>query len=132
VLVLPRDAKAQALLLGRYLGQQKDAAVQMVQPVEQMDALLGTLFQAERLALVAFAALGIVVVLIAALVFALSFKLRRREFATLEDVGISRATLALVKFFEIVIVGLAAAAVVLFTWWLVRELGVGLVRLGLR
>jgi putative ABC transport system permease protein len=97
-----------------------------------MDALLGTLFQAERLALVAFAALGIVVLLIAALVFALSFKLRRREFATLEDVGISRATLALVKCFEIVMVGAAAVVVVAAAWWIVRELGVGLVRMGLR
>ena len=72
------------------------------------------------------------VLLIAALVFALSFKLRRREFATLEDVGISRTTLNLVKLFEIVIVGLAAAVVVLAAWWIVREFGVGLVRLGLR
>jgi putative ABC transport system permease protein len=132
LLVLPRDAKAQALLLGRFQNQDPAATLQLVQPTEQMDALLGTLFQAERLALVAFAALGIVVLLIAALVFALSFKLRRREFATLEDVGISRATLALVKCFEIVMVGAAAVVVVAAAWWLVRELGVGLVRMGLR
>lgn len=132
VLVVPRDAKAQALLLGRFAGQDKAAIVQLVQPTEQMDALLSTLFQAERLALVAFAALGVVVLLIAALVFALSFKLRRREFATLEDVGISRATLSLVKFFEILMVGAAAVLVVLAAWWIVREFGVALVRIGLR
>lgn len=132
VLVLPRDAKSQALLLGRFQNQDKAATVQLVQPTEQMDALLGTLFQAERLALVAFAALGVVVLLIAALVFALSFKLRRREFATLEDVGISRATLALVKCFEVVMVCVAATVVVLATWWLVHQFGVELVRVGLR
>jgi putative ABC transport system permease protein len=132
VLVVPRDAKAQALLLGRFAGQDKAATVQLVQPTEQMDALLSTLFQAERLALVAFAALGVVVLLIAALVFALSFKLRRREFATLEDVGISRATLSLVKFFEILMVGAAAVLVVLAAWWIVRQFGVALVRVGLR
>jgi putative ABC transport system permease protein len=103
-----------------------------VQPTEQMDALLSTLFQAERLALVAFAALAIVVLLIAALVFALSFKLRRREFATLEDVGISRTTLGFVKLFEILMVGTLSLLIVLVTWWLVREFGLTLVRLGLR
>jgi putative ABC transport system permease protein len=131
-LALPHDAKTQALLLGRFQNQDKTATLQLVQPVEQMDALLGTLFQAERLALVAFAALGVVVVLIAALVFALSFKLRRREFATLEDVGISRATLTLVKGFEILMVGSAAILVVALAWWLVRDFGLELVRLGLR
>jgi putative ABC transport system permease protein len=132
LLVAPHDAKAQALLLGRFQNQDNAAPLQLVQPTEQMDALLGTLFQAERLALVAFAALGIVVLMIAALVFALSFKLRRREFATLEDVGISRATLSMVKFFEIVMVGAAAVVVVGAAWWTVGEFGVGLVRMGLR
>lgn len=132
VLVLPQDAKSRALLLGRFQDKDKAGAVQLVQPVEQMDALLSTLFQAERLALVAFAALGLVVLLIAALVFALSFKLRRREFATLEDIGISRGTIALVKICEVVMVCAAATLVVLAAWWLVRSLGVELVRLGLR
>lgn len=132
VLVLPRDAKSQALLLGRFKNGDKSSAVQLVQPVEQMDALLSTLFQAERLAMVAFVGIGIVVLLIAALVFALSFKLRRREFATLEDIGISRATIALVKLCEIVMVCTAAALVVLAAWWLVRSFGVGLVRMGLQ
>jgi putative ABC transport system permease protein len=132
LLVVPRDAKAQALLLGRFQNQNDSAPLQLVQPTEQMDALLGTLFQAERLALVAFAALGIVVLMIAALVFALSFKLRRREFATLEDVGVSRATLSLVKCFEIVMVGAAAVAVVAVAWWAVGEFGVALVQMGLR
>lgn len=132
VLVLPRDAKAQALLLGRFANHDKATTVQLVQPTEQMDALLSTLFQAERLALVAFAAVGVVVLLIAALVFALSFKLRRREFATLEDVGISSGTLRMVKLFEILIVGVAASGVVLAALWMVGEFGVGLVRVGLR
>jgi putative ABC transport system permease protein len=132
VLALPRDTKAQALMLGRFANQDKSATLQLVQPTEQMDALLSTLFQAERLALVAFAALAIVVLLIAALVFALSFKLRRREFATLEDVGISRTTLGFVKLFEILMVGTLSLLIVLVTWWLVREFGLTLVRLGLR
>lgn len=132
VVALPKDAKAQALLLGRFANQDKAATVQLVQPTEQMDALLSTLFQAERLALAAFAAVGIVVLMIAALVFALSFKLRRREFATLEDVGISSGTLRLVKLFEIVMVAVAAAAVVVVALWMISAFGVNLVRLGLK
>ena len=50
----------------------------------------------------------------------------------MEDVGISRATLSLVKFFEIVMVGAAAVVVVAAAWWVVGEFGVGLVRMGLR
>ncbi|MFZ4764005.1 MAG: ABC transporter permease [Roseimicrobium sp.] len=131
-LVLPKDAKARALLLGRYQAEGKAGTAQLVQPLEQMDALLGTLFQAERLALAAFAGIGVVVLLIAMLVFALSFKLRRREFATLEDIGINSGTIALVKLCEIVMVCAASACVVLAAWWLVQTFGVGLVRVGLQ
>jgi putative ABC transport system permease protein len=42
---------------------------------------------------------------IAALVFALSFRLRRREFTTLGDLGISPSALALTKLLEITLVG---------------------------
>jgi len=44
-----------------------------------MDALLASLFQMERLALLLLVTLGAMVLLITALVFALSFRLRRRE-----------------------------------------------------
>lgn len=132
VLAVPRDEKSRALLLGRFQDKTKNGGLQLVQPMEQMDALLSTLFQAERLALVAFAGLGIVVLLIAALVFTLSFKLRRREFTTLEDIGISRSTITLVKLCEVVMVCTAATLVVLAAWWLVRTFGVGLVRMGLQ
>ena len=127
VVAVPRDAKAQALLLGRYQG--KDATVQMVRPVEQMDALMSTLFQAEKLALVLLAVLGVLVLFIAALVFALSFKLRRREFATLEDIGISRGTLWLVKTFEVLMVSVLAAVIVAGAMALVQGFGAALVRL---
>ncbi len=74
-----------------------------------MDALLATLVQAERFTVVLLAVLGVVVVLISALVFALSFKMRRCEFATLEDLGISRWRIATVKAAEVVMVVVLAA-----------------------
>ena len=128
VLVLPHDAKSQALLLGRYQGV---SDVQLISPSEQMNSLLAVLFQAQKFALVAFLSLGVLVILIAALVFALSFKLRRKEFAALEDLGVSRWTLISVKTFEIVIVGTFALLIVLLAKWGVETFGSSLVRFGM-
>lgn len=128
VLVLPQDAKSQALLLGRYQGVSE---VQLISPGEQMNSLLAVLFQAQKYALMAFVSLGVFVVLIAALVFTLSFKLRRKEFAALEDLGVSRWTLMTVKTFEVLLVGTFALLIVLLANWAVETFGVSLVRLGL-
>jgi putative ABC transport system permease protein len=109
-LVLPRDAKSAALLLGRY---QKDGlTMQLVRPVEEMDALLASLFQMERFALLLLVTLGGAVLLITALVFALSFRLRRREFGTLVDLGVPRGSVLMVKLFEVLLVGLAAVLMI--------------------
>lgn len=128
--VLPHDAKSQAILLGRY--QDAPGGMQLVRPAEQMDALLASLFQAERLALAMLAMLGAAVFLIAALVFALSFKMRRREFATLGEIGVARGAVALVKAFEVLGVGAAAGVIVIGVWWLLQAGGAGLVRILLR
>jgi putative ABC transport system permease protein len=130
VLVVPRDAKAQALLLGKF--QNKEDTLQLVQPPQEMDALLATLVQAERFALVLLLVLGTAVVLIVILVFALSFRLRRREFGTLEDIGISRGTIALVKTCEILLVSTASLAIVAATLWLMQHYGGVLVRAGVQ
>jgi putative ABC transport system permease protein len=126
-IVVPNDAKARALLLGRF--QNIAATAQLVQPAEQMDALLATLFQAERLALLLLLVLGAAVLFIAALVFALSFKMRRREFATLEEIGVSRGTVMSVKIFEMLLVGAVAAVLVLAVRQTVAAWGPQLVRL---
>ena len=49
--------------------------------------------------------------LVAALVFFLSFRLRQREFATLADIGVGQGTLNLAKVAEVAIVGLAALVI---------------------
>lgn len=130
VLVIPKDARAQALLLGRY--QSTPDGLQLVLPAAEMDALFATLLKAERFALLLLLVLGLAVFLIITLVFALSFRLRHREFATLEDIGIRHGTVALVKACEIVLVGLASLAVVAAMWWLVQRYGVVLIRAGVR
>lgn len=127
VIALPHDARAQAILLGRYQDAQREA--QLVQPIDQMDALLASLFQAERLTLLLLVTLGAAVFLIAALVFALSFRLRQSEFKTLEDIGVSRGTIALVKTFEVLLVGVASGGIVVMVWWLARGTGAALVRM---
>jgi putative ABC transport system permease protein len=93
----------EALLAGRYL--KSTSPVQLIRPSEEFDALMNTLFQVQTLALAVMALTLGAALAIAALVFALSFRLRRREFATLGDVGVSPFALTLTKLFEVVIVG---------------------------
>ena len=46
---------------------------------------------------------------VSGLVFALSFRLRRREFGTLEEIGVARSSLVMVKSLEIAIIVVLAA-----------------------
>jgi putative ABC transport system permease protein len=56
-------------------------------------------------------------VAVIALVFALSFRLRQKEFQTLTELGVQRGQLALVRLMEVVMV-LFASAVLLGLWQL--------------
>lgn len=129
VLVLPRDDKSRAILLGRH--QQRGGAWQMVEPVREVESLLATLVQAERFAMVLLVLLGVAVSAIALLVFALSFKMRRREFETLQHLGISQGILVMVKASEVLLVAMLAAGVAGALLLAVGCLGPGWVRLGL-
>jgi putative ABC transport system permease protein len=129
-LVLPHSEKDLTLLLGRY--QKEGGVMQLVRPVEEMDALLASLFQMERFALLLLVTLGTAVLTITALVFALSFRLRKREFATLGDIGVARATVAAVKACEIILIGLAALLIVGVLWKGLNVFGPDAVRLMLR
>jgi putative ABC transport system permease protein len=118
-IVVPGDVKSEALLAGRYL--KEDLPVQLIRPREEFEALMGTLFQVQNLALVVLAVTLGAALAITVLVFALSFRLRRREFDTLADLGVAPADLVRTKVFEIAIVGgggLVAALVltVLVRW----------------
>ena len=130
IICVPEDLKSQAILMGRHLNPAD--GTQLIRPTEQMDALLTVLFQARRLALVLLVFLGGAVFLIAALVLTLSFKMRRREFATLEEIGVARDTLAMVKSFEVLFVSAASGAIVLFVMEMMEIWGASLLQMSLR
>jgi putative ABC transport system permease protein len=107
------------LLAGRYL--KKTSAVQLIRPREEYDALMSTLFQVQTLAFSVLALTLGAAAAISALVFALSFRMRHREFTTLGDVGVSPLALSLTKLFEISLVGAGglgwALIITLFVQW---------------
>jgi putative ABC transport system permease protein len=108
VIAVPRDARAAALLRGRYLD---DAGkTQIVRPVDVTRRLLrnifrvGELFDAVLLPLIGAALLMLVLIL------ALSFRLRRREIETIHLIGCSPLTVVRLMAAEITLIGLAAGA----------------------
>ena len=116
ILFAPNDEKAATLLAGRFVNGK--GTLQFIRPVEELDRLLKTLFRFESLALGTLALTGVAALGIATLVFALSFRMRRREFATLEDIGIPSISLTLVKTIEILLIGtggLLLATLILLT-----------------
>lgn len=107
ILVNPPDARAEALLAGRFL--KEDAPARLIRPVDELESLMATLFQAESLVLGLLGLLAVAAFSVSGLVFALGFKLRRREFDTLADLGIPRTALVLTKSLEILMVSALAA-----------------------
>lgn len=103
VIVLPHDAKSEALIAGRYL--KSESPLQLIRPLDEFDILIKTLFQIQKLVLGVLALIAIAALTVAALVFALSFRLRQKQFQTLADLGISQPALILTKSLEIGLVG---------------------------
>ena len=108
VILLPQDAKSEALLAGQFARSKEQ---QLIRPRDEMEALLTQLVRLEGFAASALLLTATAALLVTALVFALSFRLRQREFATLEDVGVSRVSLISVKVLEVLIIGLAATVI---------------------
>jgi len=107
-IVLPRDGKAETILLGRYLGENK--AAQMVRPDDVMENLFATVFQIRNFVVAALAAVGVMAAAIAALVFLLSNRLRAREFASLVNLGADPASVRMLVAFEAVFVVVTSVA----------------------
>jgi putative ABC transport system permease protein len=107
IIAAPSDAKASALLQGRY--QSEDETAQIVGPVEVMDELLDTILTVEQFVIAGAAILGLATLASAALVFWLSLRLRRREIETLHKIGGSRLGIGLLMTSEISAVLLAGA-----------------------
>ena len=125
VIVLPNDTKAEALLAGQF-ARSKDK--QLIRPRDEMESLLAQLVRLEGFAASALLLTATAALFVTALVFALSFRLRQREFATLEDVGVSRLSLITVKVLEIAFVGVAASVIGLLLLLLASEVAPHLLR----
>jgi putative ABC transport system permease protein len=115
VLALPLDERSSALLQGSFLDHEHH---QLIRPNLVMDKLLETVFTIQRYFLLGVVLVGVATVTTAILVFMLSYRLRRGEFATLTKIGGARSTIALlgaseVGFVVVTSVVLAGALVIL-------------------
>lgn len=97
VIVIPRGAKEQALLKGRF---ETSTTRQLITPSEEMDELFATVFSVQRIVLWLLVAVGIATLMIGAMVFLLSNRLRREEFRHLRHLGASAGTLRGLIVFE--------------------------------
>ncbi len=114
ILIVPKDAKSEAILAGRY--SSRHPSVQIIRPEEELNTLFSTLFQMQAFTMLLLAVLFLASITIAALVFALSFRMRQREFTTLAEVGLPDRALQLTKAFEILWITGGAASVALVLW----------------
>ncbi|MHC4620136.1 MAG: ABC transporter permease [Planctomycetota bacterium] len=107
VIAVPHDHKTQTLLLGRYKTDE-DTPYQILKPHTVLNELLSTILTIERFVVTALLVVGISTLVIAALVFMLSLRLRRREIETMTKIGGSKIIVNLVLVSEIVSVLLAS------------------------
>ncbi|MCE2884627.1 MAG: ABC transporter permease [Planctomycetaceae bacterium] len=108
-LVFPRDAKAQAILLGRFTG--KDEALQLVRPDLFVERVLDRIFGVGRVLGAVALATTALVALVVATAFALSIRLRADELALMKRLGASRARVAAFLAVEAMMLLSAAVAV---------------------
>ncbi len=117
-IVIPQDAKNQALIKGRYTAA---GGIQLVSPVAEMDELFATVFSVQRFVLWLLLAIGLATLAIGALVFLLSNRLREDEFRHLRHLGADLVTLRALVAFE--------AGFVILASLLVSALGLVLIHL---
>jgi putative ABC transport system permease protein len=108
VLAVPASFKDSVLLRGRY---EESEAAQMIVPSEVVNELLDTMLSVRHWVLLGSLAVGTATAMTAALVFALSIRVRRREIETIRKIGADRRRLATILGAEILVV-IAAAVVV--------------------
>jgi len=101
VIVVPPDARAATLLLGRYLDA--DAGLQALRPAAVVDELLGLVVRLKRFFDAQYLVVLVVTALLVALVMVLSLRLRQREFNTLHQLGCSRRAVAALQATELLV-----------------------------
>lgn len=92
VIAVPHDAKSATLLMGRYLPE--TSSVQLIRPVEVVEALLRNIFKIQRVLNIVFAVVSVAMLLTIFLVIALSLRLRQPEIETMYRLGCSRLKMA--------------------------------------
>jgi putative ABC transport system permease protein len=102
VVAVPRDRKSGVMLRGRYA--EADDPVQMVVPGAVVDDLVETMFSVRDAVTAVSLGLGAATVATAALVFALSVRLRRRELETMRKIGASRGRMRAILASEVLLV----------------------------
>ena len=88
IIAVPHDAKSATLLMGRYLPE--SASVQLIRPVDVVQALLRNVFKIQRVLNIVFAVVSVAMLLTIFLVIALSLRLRQPEIETMYRLGCSR------------------------------------------
>jgi putative ABC transport system permease protein len=109
VIAVPPDRKSGIVLRGRFA--ELTEPVQMVVPRQVVDDLVETMFSVRDAVLVVSAGLAVATIATAALVFALSIRLRRRELETMRRIGASPARMRAILTSEVLLV--VAAAVII-------------------
>jgi putative ABC transport system permease protein len=91
IIAVPFSQKSSTILRGRYLG--KDETQQIVRPDEVINGLLQNIFRIKNVLDAVVLVVASATVLAIVLVFALSHRLRQREFQTIFKLGCSRMTI---------------------------------------
>lgn len=99
VLAVPRDDKAAALLMGRYLS--KGETAQIVEPSAVLEQLMGTVFTVQGYVIAAVVLVGLSTLATAFLVFLLSWRLRRGEIETMVRIGASKGRIRALLLWEL-------------------------------
>jgi putative ABC transport system permease protein len=108
ILAVPHDHKSKTLLIGHYKTDPK-TPYQILEPETVLNELLETVLTIERFVITALVMVGISTLVIAALVFLLSLRLRKHEIRTMAMIGGSRLTVNVILISEIVFVLLTSA-----------------------
>ena len=109
LIAVPRDAKASALLQGKYLGAGE--RMQIIRPLDVIDALLETVVSVRSYVVTAVVLVGFSTLLTTVLVFLLSLRLRHREIVTMHKIGGCRKRIAVILAAEIVVTVLSGVCI---------------------
>jgi zinc transport system substrate-binding protein len=122
IIVVPRDEKSAAILRGHYLDPK--ATVQLLVPQQVVQETLDLVFRVKRFFDAQSLLVGLATVLLIALVFLLSLRLRRGEMETMFKIGCARRTMFCLVAAEISIILMIGAAIAGgLTWAALRHFG---------